>query len=65
MAGRPRGKQARTVFVPVRFPPALAAKMDKKRHSADRSTYIRRLVEADTMTPAEAHEEIIKGTDAT
>ena len=49
MADRPRGKQARTVFVPVRFPPSLAEKMDKARAGADRSTYIRRLVEKDTQ----------------
>lgn len=47
MAGRPRGKQARTVFVPVRFPPALAKAMDRKR-TTDRSAYIRHLVEKDT-----------------
>jgi hypothetical protein len=48
MAGRPRGKQARDVFVPVRFTRTLAQKMDAKRGSSDRSAYIRRLVEKDT-----------------
>lgn len=65
MAGRPRGKQARTVMVPVRFAPEEARKMDAKRSSTSRSTYIRRLVAADTMTPEEGHAALMQGEDMT
>lgn len=47
MAGRPRGKQARDIIVPVRFTKSLAASLDDMRGGKDRSTYIRRLVEDD------------------
>jgi len=47
MAGRPRGKQARDITVPVRFTASLAATLDDMRGSKNRSTYIRHLVEED------------------
>ena len=52
MAGRPRGKQARDIIVPVRFTKTLAATLDDMRGTKDRSAYIRRLVEdAAAATP--------------
>lgn len=52
MAGRPRGKQARDITVPVRFTRSLAASLDQLRGGKDRSAYIRSLVEdAAAKTP--------------
>lgn len=65
MAGRPQGKQRRDVTVPVRFDRTLAAKMDAKRSGTSRSTYIRRLVTADTMEPEEAHALLMQAEDMT
>jgi len=53
MAGRPRGKQARDIIVPVRFTKTLAATLDDMRGAKDRSAYIRRLVEDEATRKAD------------
>jgi hypothetical protein len=47
MAGRPRGRQPRKFTVPVRFTADGVDHLDRLRGKADRSTYLRSLVDED------------------